>query len=169
MNEADLIIRGLGSQHLAGFLPGHNNQAAISSARSGALGWTSPGGPYGNVTRDGIGIWDTAEHHSLRKPARAVLFVTWDRVLLVVAAGCGEGRRDEYEAAYRAWAERCRWQDWRPDGRLPYCSTLDGERERLWQEACVPGWYGRATGRLHEATAAIIRAGAVELDTCYLF
>jgi hypothetical protein len=135
----DLIIRGLGGQHLHGFLPGNDNKAAIAAAVASMLGWSSTG-VYGNVTRRGIGEWAHYGHHSERKSADAIVFVTWADVLEVVARGCADGHREAYEVARTAW-----------------CAQIGGYHPARGQLGGYPGT--AATRWLREATAALIRHG----------
>jgi hypothetical protein len=154
VNVADLIIRGLGGQHLHGLLPGNDNQAAISHAWSGHHGWSGPGEPFGEVTADGIGCWKGPgwTYHPRRPPRTAVLFVTWPEILAIIARGCGEGRRAAYEAAYEQWGQRAR----------SWCADNLERSQR-------PGVYGPPVpypdqALISETTAALIRHGCERIE-----
>jgi hypothetical protein len=151
--RAALIITGLGGQHLAGFLPGADNKAAISQAVASQHGWSGSAGTWGQVARKGIGLWREVKD---REPATAVLFVTWAEVLEVVARGCEGGRREAYEAAYRLFGEWARVSAWVPG---------ETEQQRAEREATVdPTLYARAHDGIHEATAEIIVHGAEQAE-----
>lgn len=136
--RARLIIRGLGGQHLWGFLPGRDNKEAVSAAVSSKRGW-GVGPIHGQVGRDGIGEWPNSVAWRAAKPGNATLFVTWAELLEVVARGCADSYREQYEAAYAAWCAEIGPTDW----SVPRCGYPSAE----------------ATRRLHEATAALIRHG----------
>jgi hypothetical protein len=120
---ADLIVRGLNGQHLHGFLPGNDNKAAISRAVASKHGWSGPGSGWSQVGPDGIGEWPYLGGTSARVVRRrrdAVLFVTWQEVLDVIARGCSDGYRARYEAAHAAWGAACAaWQDCKPGPSAP--------------------------------------------------
>jgi hypothetical protein len=144
VDRAALIIRGLSGSHLAGFLPGNDNKQAIASAASGQHSWSGPGIDSGAVTRKGIGLYPNATGTRLVAPPPLVL-ITWPEVLSIVAAGCGDGRREAYEAAF---AEFMSWA--RDDHDYPLGGTPPpADRER----------YFRVTDGLHVATAAVITTG----------
>lgn len=106
--KARMILRGLAAQHLQGWLPGNDHQAAISAVVAGAGGWSEDAG-WGQVVPTGVGIWPD---HGTHERCDALTFVTWAQVLAVVARGCGDGRREAYEAAYTTfgrWVHRDRW------------------------------------------------------------
>jgi hypothetical protein len=101
--RADLIIRALSGHHLHGFLPGNGNRAAISRAVSSGRSWSGPLEGWGEVRREGIGLWPHAIRLVPARPADAMLFLPWDEVLAVIARGCADGYRERYEAAHAAW------------------------------------------------------------------
>jgi hypothetical protein len=148
-SAAALIIKGLGGQHLAGFLPGADNRAAISHAVTSQHGWSERDGTWGQVVPEGIGRWPGVSHRG--PPAEAVEFVSWSEVLDIVSSGCADGRRQAYEAAYAAFGE---WADataWVPG---------EGTEARRIREAEIdPALYSRAHDGIHETTAEIIRHG----------
>lgn len=131
--RARAIIRGLGGQHLIGFLPGQDNKAAISKAVGGGAGWASRG-VLGHVTRRGVGEWPASVARQQGEPGNALAFLTWGEVLDVVARGCAGGHREAYEAAYAAWCEEVK----AGGGQYPRAAFCD---------------------RLHEAEHALIRNG----------
>lgn len=107
--RAALIIKGLGGQHLAGFLPGADHKAAIARAVSGMAGWLGPGTPVGRVIREGIGEWPHGTHATGQvRPADALVFVTWREVIAVVERGSDYPYLPRYCAAYEAWCAACR-------------------------------------------------------------
>jgi hypothetical protein len=129
---ADLIIRALNGQHLNGFLPANDNQGAISHSVASKREWCG-GGELGRVSGDGIGVWPSAAGWGTRR--NASLFLTWPEVLEVIAAGCRDGHREAYEAAFRDWSAQVEASG--PAGR----------------------WFADTTP-LHQATEALIRHGA---------
>lgn len=139
--RAALIIRGLSGHHLHGFLPGQDNQAAITETVSSKHGWSGPLGGWCQVTRDGIGRWPCGTGMTRGRRPDAVLFVAWDEVLGIIARGCEDGHRERYEAAYRAWCASVR------PGPRGSGFTADDETP------------------VHEATAALIRHGCEQAET----
>jgi hypothetical protein len=91
-------------------------------------GWT-----HQQRRRFGGGLWPGLAQ---RNPAQAVEFVSWAKVLDVIARGCGGGRRQAYEAAYAifgGWAELMQW--------IPG----ETEEQRREREATIdPTLYARA-------------------------
>ena len=150
---AALILRGLGGEHLSGFLPGNDNSAAISHAVASQHQWSVQGGTRGRVTARGIGVWPTL---GLRSPAEAVAFVPWPDVLDIVAGGCEGGRRTAYEAAYAVFHEWAEVAQWRPG------ETSEQLAQRV--AAIDPTLYARAHDGIRDTTAAIIRHGCELAD-----
>jgi hypothetical protein len=148
--KARPILRGLSGQHLYGFLPGNDHKAAISHAASGYHGWGGGGqSQWGQVTRKGIGLYDSIE--GTRDERNAVVLITWREVLGVIAKGCTDGRREAYEAAHDAWNEHHgRWPAWDPKRRTSRTHAEIIERQEE---------YRRVTDGIHETTGAIIKAG----------
>jgi hypothetical protein len=156
--RAALISQGLSGQHLHGFLPGNDHKAAISEAVSSYHGWGGGGQGWGQVSRKGIGrfrdITDT------RDSSTAFQFVTWAEVLEVVESGCGNGRRENYETAFRnfnGWAARQPRVDANrysgdADGHLA-CSKTQAEFEAERAE------YASVHDAIRSTTKAIIGAG----------
>ena len=147
MDTAELIIRALSGQHLFEFLPGGDRCAAISRLIASKHHWSGPR-CWCAVVRDGIGDWHGVEFETRiteRRPD-AVLFVTWDEFLTAIERGCGDGHREAYETAYRAWF-----------------AALDKSREgwspRLGLPPATPDEAG-----LHTTTAALIRHGCRERE-----
>jgi hypothetical protein len=129
---ADLIIRALNGQHLHNFLPGNDNQGAISHSVGAKREWCGDG-ELGRVSSDGIGVWPSAAGWGTRRTA--TLFLTWPEVLEIIASGCHDGHRDAYEAAFRDWSAQV--------------------------EASGPaGCWFADTSALHAAEKALIRHGA---------
>lgn len=145
--KARMIRRGLAAQHLQGWLPGNNHKAAISAVVAGAGGWSEDAG-WGQVVPTGVGIWPDYCTHQRRD---ALTFVTWAQVLEVVARGCGEGRREAYEAAYATFG---RWVH--RDGWVPG----EDHAAKAERNAAEPGpSYTEAHRGIHATTSAIIEHG----------
>jgi hypothetical protein len=136
-----LVLKALGGSHLARWLPGTEESGAVAAAVAGRGGWMNQDGTWGQVISAGVGVWPAGERRP--RPGAALVFLPWAEVLRVIAAGCGDGHRDRYEAAHR---EFC--------ARLDGCNIMRGQ---------FPD-----TTDLEQSTVALVRHGA-ELTTETLF
>jgi hypothetical protein len=137
------VIRGLSGEDIAGFLPGADHKQAIHHAVSGQHAWAGEG-TWGKVTPKGIGIWSASGQD---RPTDAVLFVSWQDVIEIIAKGCEGGRREAYEAAFGAFMAWARAEHDYPPGGSPKPT-----------DHVV---YGKVTDGIRVTTAAIIRNGCV--------
>jgi hypothetical protein len=143
--KAQLILRALSGEHLHGFLPGEDHKAAISHAVSTHHGWAG-GDQYGRVTKRGIETFSSVDEMYSGPPT---LVIPWSEVLDIVAQGCTDQRREDYEAAYARW---CGWV--REDGYTIKSSRTSAEE----REASYQRWSAASHG-IYATTAAIINAG----------
>jgi hypothetical protein len=144
--EGKLILRALSGEHLHGFLPGNDQKAAISRAVGTHHEWAG-GNTYGRVTRRGIETFDSLD---AMFGGSHTLVIPWPEMLDIVARGCGDGRREAYEAAF------AKWKEWAADDGYKITSAKQPSDEEL--EARYERW-NAVTEPLHATQAAIISAG----------
>ncbi len=144
MDKAGLIIKVAG--HLHGFLPGQDHKEAISRLVSSRLSWYGAGGS-GQVSRAGIGHWETTAAAFAGKRSEALLFVTWKEVLAIIEAGCADGYREAFEKARAEWG-----------------AAVDAARKG---EGGPDPW--AAEGGLYAARDALIRHGCEVSEPMVLF
>jgi hypothetical protein len=103
--KAKIILRPLSGGHLSNWLPGNDHKAAIAHGVGIHHEWMG-GDQCGRVTTKGIEIFPSLDAMFARTPSDVI---RWREVIEIVAVGCGEGRREAYEAAF------ARWNNWARD------------------------------------------------------
>lgn len=103
--RAGLILRGLGTRRLYGFLPGQDNRAAVAEAVASCPAWIHDG-MRGRVTRNGLGEWPAGARAGTR--GDAVVYLPWREVLEIAARGCSDGCGTAYLAAWRSYEAQAR-------------------------------------------------------------
>jgi hypothetical protein len=90
-----MLLKAIGGQHLASWLPGADRTAAIAAAVASRAGWSDADGTWGQVTR--YGMWPGPPAPATGKCRRgdAVAFLTWPEVLIKLRATAPNPLREE--------------------------------------------------------------------------
>jgi hypothetical protein len=150
--KAALILRALSGEHLHGFLPGEDHKTAVSHAVGTHHEWGG-GGQHGRVTKRGIETFDSLDAMFAHTASQVI---PWREVLDIVAKGCGDGRRERYEAAFAGWSEHHRRFEFRYWGADECKRRRNRTDEEIQTERDD---FARVSAGIRETTRAIITAG----------